>query len=116
LNQPEDKYWRNLILVECIARIMKQKIRFEMRRVNSQGGDLPIRQVIIKEINNVFGEGSKSEASKPEGSKPEGSKSEASKSEGSKSEASKSNDTWDSLKISLHAKFPKCLSSDEVTH
>lgn len=54
----EEKYWRFMLLLEMLARTLKQKIRLilrrEMRNLRQSGED-PYKGVIIKYLNKVFG-------------------------------------------------------------
>ena len=46
-----------IILIQCVARVMKQRIKKDMRQVNSRYSisDIPFREAIITQLNNLFG-------------------------------------------------------------
>jgi hypothetical protein len=51
-------YWRGILLLEMLARVIKQMIQAKLRDMSrslKQPGDEPYKQVVINELNLVFG-------------------------------------------------------------
>eukprot|EP01119_Soliformovum_irregulare_P020844 TRINITY_DN6817_c0_g1_i2.p1 TRINITY_DN6817_c0_g1~~TRINITY_DN6817_c0_g1_i2.p1 ORF type:complete len:1128 (-),score=345.63 TRINITY_DN6817_c0_g1_i2:76-3459(-) len=58
---PRENEWRFLLLIEMLARLIKQKIRHKLReqmKKLKQTGEQPYKRVVIRILNKIFGEGS----------------------------------------------------------